>query len=61
MGNFIDYLAWRGDLTFDISPFNEVDNLILAQLSYVDFHGIVPTLGEKRMISLREASAMPLV
>jgi len=58
MGNFIDYLAWRGDLTFDISPFNEVDNLILAQLSYVDFHGIVPTLGEKRMISLREASAM---
>lgn len=36
-----DYLNWRGDLTFAADPFNEVDNLILAQLSYVDYDGIV--------------------
>ena len=30
MGNILDYLDWRGDLTFEQSPFNEVDNLILA-------------------------------
>lgn len=29
MGNILDYLDWRGDLTFEQSPFNEVDNLIL--------------------------------
>ena len=36
-----DYLYWRGDLSFDQDPFNEVDNLILSQLAYVDFDEIV--------------------
>ena len=30
MANLLDYLDWRGDLTLRQSPFNEVDNLILA-------------------------------
>ena len=42
MSNLMDYLDWRGDLTFREAPFNEVDNLILAQLVYVEFAGIVP-------------------
>ena len=33
MGNIMDYLDWRGDITFEQSPFNEVDNVILAQLA----------------------------
>ena len=33
MANILDYLSWRGDLTLAQSPFNEVDNLILAELS----------------------------
>ena len=37
----LDYLKWRGDLTFAADPFNNVDNLILSQLAYVDFDGIV--------------------
>jgi hypothetical protein len=37
MANLMDYLDWRGDLTFREAPFNEVDNLILAQLVYVEF------------------------
>ena len=36
MANLLDYLDWRGDLTLRQSPFNEVDNLILAELSFVD-------------------------
>ena len=28
MPNVFDYLAWRGDLTFAQSPFNEADSLI---------------------------------
>ena len=35
MANITDYLEWRGDLSFKVSPFNEVDNLILAELSYI--------------------------
>ncbi len=41
MANIYDYIKWRGDLTFDVDPFNEVDNLILAELAYTDFGGIV--------------------
>ena len=40
--NIFDYLKWRGDVPFAISPFNDVDNLILAELAYTDFGGIVP-------------------
>ncbi|MDC7226943.1 MAG: DUF2974 domain-containing protein [Spirochaetales bacterium] len=37
MANILDYIQWRGDLAFSADPFNEVDNLILARLSYIDF------------------------
>ena len=38
MANLMDYLDWRGDLTLEISPFNEVDALILAELSLSLIH-----------------------
>ena len=56
MANLLDYLDWRGDLTLDQSPFNEVDNLILAELSFVDFKEIVPAPGEGESVNLREAA-----
>ena len=39
MNNLINYLKWRGDLGFDISPLNEVDALIFSELVYLDFSG----------------------
>ena len=33
MANMLSYLAWRGDVTFDYSPFNDVDSLILATMN----------------------------
>ena len=42
MPNLEDYLDFRSDISFDIDPFNEVDNLIFSYLSYVDYSGIVP-------------------
>jgi len=33
----MDYLRWRGDLTFEQDPFNEVDNLVLCIISYINF------------------------
>lgn len=35
MANMIDYLVWRGDIPFSCSPFNDVDNLILASFAYL--------------------------
>lgn len=58
MGNILDYLDWRGDLTFYQSPFNEVDNLLLSQLPYIDFDGIVPSEGIRSGISIKEASKL---
>ena len=55
MANILDYLDWRGDLTLRQDPFNEVDNLLLAELSFLDFKGIVPESGGG--IPLREAAA----
>lgn len=40
MNNLINYLKWRGDLGFDISPLNEVDALIFSELVYLDFRDI---------------------
>jgi len=54
MANMFDYLNWRGDLSFEKDPFNDVDNLILSQLAYVDFKGIVPEGDEA--ITLKAAS-----
>ena len=33
MSNAIDYLDWRGDVPMDVSPFNEVDALIVCKLT----------------------------
>lgn len=35
--NLIAYLLWRGDLTFEQSPFNELDGLIFTQLVFFHF------------------------
>ena len=42
MADLRDYIKWRGDLTFEQSPFNEVDNLIFSYIAYMNFSGIVP-------------------
>ncbi|MBO4731206.1 MAG: DUF2974 domain-containing protein [Spirochaetaceae bacterium] len=41
MDNILNYISWRGDLNFEVSPFNEVDALILSQLVYLNFSGAV--------------------
>lgn len=35
--NILDYVDWRGDLSFKRSKFNEVDNIIFSMLIYMDF------------------------
>ena len=42
MQNILDYIDWRGDISFETDGFNEVDNLIMSVLSYIEFENIVP-------------------
>lgn len=56
MANLLDYLDWRGDLTLKQATFCEVDNLILAELSFLDFSGIVPGPKEGEGITLAQAA-----
>ncbi|MBD8957784.1 MAG: DUF2974 domain-containing protein, partial [Holdemanella biformis] len=51
MENLLNYVHLRRDIDFSIRPFNDVDMLVCADLSYVDWDGIV----EKDEVSLEEA------
>lgn len=42
MGTIIDYLREYGDYSLEEKPFSDVDSLVLSQLSYLKFDGIVP-------------------
>lgn len=57
MPDVLDYLEWRGDLTFCEAPLNEVDNLIFCLLAYVDLDGIIPSDPRHRGVSIRAAAA----
>ena len=46
MANMLDYLRWRGDLALDEESLNDVDLLVLAQLSYVNFDTLLPNDGD---------------
>ena len=52
MANIFDYLEWRADVPMSADPFNEVDNLVLAELAYAYLDGLVPEDGSK--ISIKE-------
>jgi hypothetical protein len=56
----MDYLRWRGDLTFAQDGFNEVDNLVLCMLSYLNFHRVegLNTMDPARAVPIGEVSAL---
>ena len=43
MANITDYIEWRGDIDFYTSPFNEIDAVILCQIIYLNFEGLIPS------------------
>ena len=57
MANILEYLDWRGDLTLSERPFNEVDNLILAEICYLDFSGFVPAGFQTQQVTLQAAAS----
>ncbi len=63
MANLIDYMAWRGEFPLSVSPWNEIDSLACAVLSYLNFHGVDDhrgwTLQEAQRIDLLQESSHP--
>ena len=41
MENILNYVRLRQDISFQMSPFNVIDALILSDLAYVDWNNIV--------------------
>lgn len=58
MANLFDYLEWRGDLTFEQAPLNEVDNLIFSWLSYAAFDGVVSEEFTEEPLTIKEAEEL---
>ena len=55
MANVIDYLKKSGNISFKELPFNELDGLVFARLSYIDFKNFVNSrkyFSKKNLIEL---------
>ncbi len=58
MGTILDYLREYGDYSLEEKPFSDVDSLVISQLAYLKFDGIVPGPEEERPpVSLQEIAA----
>lgn len=60
--DLLDYVEWRGDLPFCKSAFCDVDALVLCQLSYLNFDGLLSEdVGKKKSLALlwRDFEASP--
>ena len=52
MSNIIDYIMWRGDITFSEKKVNEIDKLIFMRLSYLPFNEL--NLSKEDSISISD-------
>lgn len=56
--DLFDYIAWRGDLSFDKVELNEIDSLIFNRLSYIPFEDIIPNPGEGFPVKIAHAARL---
>ncbi len=56
MSNLIDYVIWRGDLTFSDNRFNAVDNFILSMTTYIDYDKIFINYNPRVKVSIAVAA-----
>lgn len=55
MANILNYLSERGNTPFNKARFNKVDNVVLSQIAYLDFDGIVPEVGKEDFVTVEKA------
>lgn len=54
MAGISEYIRWRGDLSWEIAPFNEVDYYVFSKIGSPDLTGIVP--GDASAIDLKSCN-----
>lgn len=58
MDNMIDYLKKYGNVPFSKKPLNDVDSLVLSQLSYLKFDHLVPSVTQNEpFLSIHDLDA----
>lgn len=50
--NIESYLGWRGDILFSVSPFSEIDAIILCKLAYYDLSSLDEVKAEEGLTLL---------
>ena len=55
MANILDYMHWRGDLSFQANGFNVLDNLIFSKMAYIDFLDAVPSYPTTKKVIAKTA------
>ena len=60
--NIFDYLAWRGDLSFMKDNFNEIDALVFAVLSYLNWDNAANTASwDETIAPALKITATPMI
>lgn len=60
--NIFDYLAWRGDLSFMKDSFNEIDALVFAVLSYLNWDNAANTASwDETIAPALKITATPMI
>jgi len=55
----LEYVKWRGDLSLNVAPMNEIDLLIFTQLSYLHFCDVLGSQGAPLRAAARLVEAIP--
>lgn len=58
MGPLFEYIYWRGDLSFDLDPLNEIDALIFSEFSYIDYNILAEDKLNKGLLTIAEAAGL---
>ena len=56
--NLRDFIAWRGDLTFDLIPFNHIDAAIFSELSMIDLDDFLIENNKNVKMTIKELSEL---
>lgn len=58
MGPLFEYIYWRGDLSFDLDPLNEIDALIFSEFSYIDYNTLAEGKLSDGSLTIAEAAGL---
>ena len=58
MNDVLDYIYWRGDLSFEQDPLNEIDAMIFSEFAYIDFSTLAPKKLDRGLLTIQKAASL---